>query len=166
MKEVEQLEREDIISSCKRCSYQVYCPSYPYICHVHFPSSTLYHILHYWLHSQLWGEEEGRGNDRHKKICQKALFQPKSKGEIGVWVIESFNLVLLYNQGWRILKNPSSLLSRVITTLEIVSRKQHQNIILLMYGEASLLHDLTFCRGLDGELVTDILLRFGRINGN
>lgn len=35
-----------------------------------------------------------------------------------------------------------------------------------MYGGASLLHDITFCRGLDEELETDILLRFGRINGS
>lgn len=31
-----------------------------------------------------------------------------------------------------------------------------------MYDRVSLLHDRTFCRGLDGELVTGILLRFGR----
>lgn len=74
------------------------------------------------------------GDDKHKKICWKAqvdLCQPKSKEGLDFRDLGSFNLALLCKQGWRITKNPLSLLLRVM---------QAKYYPLENFSSASLIH--------------------------
>ncbi|KAL8502039.1 hypothetical protein ACS0TY_021246 [Phlomoides rotata] len=59
-----------------------------------------------------WGQK----HDERKVywIAWKKLCRPRKKGGLGLKDLRSFNKVMLGKQGWRILQNPTSLLSRTL----------------------------------------------------
>lgn len=60
----------------------------------------------------------GWGAENNKRcaywINRETLFKDKSRGGLSLKDLKSFNLAMLAKQGWRILKNPESLLARVM----------------------------------------------------
>lgn len=76
-----------------------------------FPNSVLTKfqkvILDFW-----WGTKASFKKTHW--VRKEILYQRKLDGGIGLKNMQSFNMALLGKQGWRILMNPDSLLSRVL----------------------------------------------------
>lgn len=64
-------------------------------------------ILDFWWRAQA-------GEKRAHWIRKDTFFKNKLAGGLGLRNMQAFNMALLANQGWRILQNPDSLISRVL----------------------------------------------------
>ena len=73
--------------------------------------NSLCNELNSMISSFWWGQK-----DKERKmtwVSWKKLCTPKERGGMGFRDLKDFNLALLAKQGWRILKNQSSLIHRV-----------------------------------------------------
>ncbi|VVA31183.1 PREDICTED: reverse mRNAase, partial [Prunus dulcis] len=67
----------------------------------------------YTMSSQFWWNSSTKNKKIHSMAWDR-LCAPKEEGGLGFGNLHAFNLALLAKQGWRLLQNPDSLITRVL----------------------------------------------------
>ena len=83
-----------------------------YIMSIYLIPQSIVNDIERMLNSFWWGE--GTQNKGIRWLAWDRLTCSKSRGGMGFWDLKAFNTTMLAKQGWKLLRNPESLMARVL----------------------------------------------------